>query len=618
MAGLFSRLLGGKAETAVPLASAVDQRQRTRGDGSWRREPPDELDWSDAKYVPLPPSPRTWDVDGRVEWNREYSDPTLGPVLHAALRRQYAKTVKLAVDLSEEQLQGRVGEAVAKAYRQIVLQRSKAGQLNAAAKQSLKMFDTVPDFVQDSDRRRFNRIVADMDKASMKHNFEPVAVKPSAKPPLFSLSADAPWTLDGERKLDKGERPDPAFEVAAVDHAGTWLLLRATVTMAKPDATAALRRMDRSGHLIAKRRLDHDVYRVGKGSAGSSLAIMDSNGVLHLYDADARLLMETDLARDPRVVDHFRTIETDYWGEFKSQVRAVDVAPGDEKYLFTLADEAWCCRRDGHALWGVMMPLNEGWESVVGRSERFGVGIEVEDALRLFDLSLPVSPDDIRQKWKALALARHPDLNPDDPDATEKMKQVNAAFEILTGVDSDTLSFDSSDVTHFERSAPDHVIDVGGGMRLEITMSMGVPQDWVYTASFAANDGGAYVATYSGKVILLSGQGEAQIVYDLGICPDEILDIGRYTYFLTATRLYVVEDRVRLAAFLDVYQQGRLVVSTDGFGLLTDKALQWFTLDGKNLGSITTRDPIRAIYATDAGATIQTRRHQVEVSGLTI
>ena len=72
MAGLFSRLLGGKAETAVPLASAVDQRQRTRGDGSWRREPPDELDWSDEKYVPLPPSPRTWDVDGRVEWNREY------------------------------------------------------------------------------------------------------------------------------------------------------------------------------------------------------------------------------------------------------------------------------------------------------------------------------------------------------------------------------------------------------------------------------------------------------------------------------------------------------------------------------------------------------------------
>jgi hypothetical protein len=93
-----------------------------------------------------------------------------------------------------------------------------------------------------------------------------------------------------------------------------------------------------------------------------------------------------------------------------------------------------------------------------------------------------------------------------------------------------------SDLTYFARTRPDHVFDVGG-IRLEFTMTGGRPQDWVYAASFAATDGSAFVATYSGKVILLSREGRPLVVYDIGNCPTEIVDIGRYTYFLTPTRL---------------------------------------------------------------------------------
>lgn len=236
----------------------------------------------------------------------------------------------------------------------------------------------------------------------------------------------------------------------------------------------------------------------------------------------------------------------------------------------------------------------------------------------LFDLSLPVAPDDIKQQWGALALAHYPDRNPDDPLALEKMKSVNHTFDIFTGIDPNSLSFEESDTTHLERSALGHVIDVDGGLQITITMSTRVPQDWVCAASFAAVDGGANVATYSGRVILLSRDGEARIVLDIGIRPFETVDIGRYTYFLAATRRYVVEDQDKPAAFLDVYQQGRLIVSEQGFGLLTSKALQWPTLAGAKVGDIRTRDPIRAIHATESGAVIQSRRHQVEARGLAI
>ena len=63
-----------------------------------------------------------------------------------------------------------------------------------------------------------------------------------------------------------------------------------------------------------------------------------------------------------------------------------------------------------------------------------------------------------------------------------------------------TLEIEDSDVTFFARTGPDYVVEMEG-FRLEVTMSDGIPQDWVYAASFAASDGCSYVANYSGKVV---------------------------------------------------------------------------------------------------------------------
>lgn len=582
---------------------------------SGRREPPKKLDWSQAEYVPLPPSPPTWEVDGRDEFHREYNDPSIGPVFQAGFKNQYTKVVKLAGDLSQEQRQGRVGELIAKAYAKLIMQRMKSGQLAAAAKQSVEMFERVPEHVKDVDLRRYNRILKEMEKSGKKHGYAPVDVASPSSLPLFKASEDAPWSLVCERKLQGDERPDPAFTIAAIDARGTWLLDRSGGSAGRSEVKSVLRRTDRHGCLVGEKALHHDAYRTGTGAAGSGIAIMDSSGLLHVYDEELNIVTESNLREDSRVVDHFRTIDTNYWGEFKSQVRAVDVAPDGDRYLFTLADEAWCCTASGDAVWGLVMPLKEGWKRVVGRSERFGVAQEVEEALRLFGLSLPVDPTDIKRKYRKLAQAHHPDRNAGDPAATEKMKSLNTAFEILTGVDPNTLEYEESDVTYFARTGPDYVMELEG-LRLEITMTGGVPQDWVYAASFAAVDGGAYLATYSGKVILVSREGRPEMVYDIGTCPKEIVDVGRYTYFLTPTRLYIIEDSTTLAAFLDIFQQGRLLVTQAGFGLLTEKQLQWFTHAGVKTGELTARDPIRAIYGTDSGVVVQTRQHQVEIQGL--
>ena len=611
----FLLKLLGKEKTAIssdspPLERLDPVSSKRLG---WR-EPPTELDWSCAEYIPLPPSPQTWEIDGRDEFHREYNDPLVGPVFQAGFKNQHTKVVKLATCLSAEQRQGKVGNVIAKAYRKLIIQRMKAGQLAAAARQCVEMFELVPSDVQDVDKRRFNRILDQMDRAGKKHDFSPINANSPSSQPLFTVSDRSSWILVGERKLKGEERPDLAFDILEVNKSGTWLLDRSGKSTSRPNVKSVLRRLE-SGRLIAEKCLEHDSYWTGSGVSETSIAIMDSHGVLHIYDAGLNLVLETNLLEDPRVVDHFRTVDTNYWGEFRSQVRAVDVAPESDRYIFTLADEAWCCTFSGRAVWGVLMPLKEGWERVVKRTERFGVGRDVEEALNLFGLSLPVNPVEIKRKYHILVFAHHPDRNRDNPHATEMLKALNKAFEVLTGVDPSTLGFEESDTTYFTRTEPDQVLEVED-IRIEITMNVGTPQDWVYAASFAAANGGVYVATYSGKVILLSHQGLPLIVYDIGTCPNQIVDTDRFTYFLTPTRLYVVEDGRKLAAFLDVFQQGRLIVSQSGFGLLSSKFLQWFTPNGTKMGELVTRDPIRAIYAVEGGVIVQTRQHQVEVRGL--
>jgi hypothetical protein len=195
------------------------------------------------------------------------------------------------------------------------------------------------------------------------------------------------------------------------------------------------------------------------------------------------------------------------------------------------------------------------------------------------------------------------------------MKALNLAFEVLAGVDPNTLELDGGEKMFFARTAPDHVIDAGL-FRIEMTISDGRPQDWVYAARFAGSDGGVFVATYSGKVILLSRDGRALAVYDLGTCPHDIVDAGQYTYLLTATRLYIIKNRNRLTGIIDVFHQGRFFVGETGFGLITSKKLQWFTPDGAKIGDVETRDPIRELYADDGATVVKTWQHQVGVRGL--
>ncbi len=430
------------------------------------------------------------------------------------------------------------------------------------------------------------------------------------------------WVLAAEEKLPPADRPNPTYkDVFPTGRYTHWLDPKGK-REGFEYAASVLRVTDREGQVVAERGLAHDVYRSDVNADGTGILFLSREGVLHGYTEALAPFIEESLADLPE----YRA-QADRFGigphELKNHTRTVAISSDRSRYLVTVVDEAWCLdTATGQVVWAFRMPSKEGWTRVVAdRSERTGTSAEVEAALQLMQLKLPVTPDEITKQYRALAMRWHPDRNQSDLKATARFQELGAAMELLTGSDLSRLSGGEVERVSYEQvlstsrgSVPD---GRGGAVDMEFTISMGVSEsfasDWIYAANLG-KDGRAFLAGYSGKVVVVSPRGIPVRVYDIGSVPRHIADAGEHLYILTDTRLYVLAGD-RLEALVDVYGASDVVVGDRGFALLEPKAVTWYTSEGRRVGSVETKDPLRRVLSTSSGLVVETRQHRARVTG---
>ena len=59
----------------------------------------------------------------------------------------------------------------------------------------------------------------------------------------------------------------------------------------------------------------------------------------------------------------------------------------------------------------------------------------------------------------------------------------------------------------------------------------------------------------------------------------------------------------------------RGVVGDRGFALLESKAVTWYNAEGRRVGSVETKDPLRRVLSTSRGLVVETRQHRARVIG---
>ena len=203
------------------------------------------------------------------------------------------------------------------------------------------------------------------------------------------------------------------------------------------------------------------------------------------------------------------------------------------------------------------------------------------------NLSLPLRADQVKRRYRELAMQWHPDHNDGNVQAHARMTALNSAAELLTGVDLGTVPRSSQTTIVSDSEPPSWDVD-GFKVRLSVNFGELFASDWTYAASFAARSNSVYLASYSGRVVVVDENGEGLRVYDIGNVRQRIVDTGEYVYILTATRLYVLRAE-SLHALIDTLDRGNLVIAKSGFGLLEKKRLRWFNKEGGLLGSILSR-----------------------------
>lgn len=403
------------------------------------------------------------------------------------------------------------------------------------------------------------------------------------------------WSEIVIEPIAKSDRPDPAFRRHYSTRNGALSFDDLAKSEASLGAPGAVMFSDAQGRPVRPAPLRRDAYHISVHPEGSGFAIRSKSGVLTVYRGDFTIDFETDLEGAPEVAANRERLGLAE-SEAHRALRCVALTPDRHRYLFTHVDEAWCIGRNGGCLWGLRMPAKEPNRIRVG-GVGFGTAAEIDATLEVMGLEMPVTPDEIRKRYRQLVRELHPDVNPGND---ERMKAVNVASERLTGIDPEQL----------DRSG-------GGNDGFEIVISFGpaAEADWIYAAAFSGTGETALLGTYAGRVVRVDRNGTPITIYDVGSVPIRIVETEAFLYVMTTTRLYVL-DGDRMVALEDCSPKCDLLVIEGMVLLVEGKGIRLFTEDGRRLGIALTKAPIRRAYVDNGDLVVETRTQRGRFRGI--
>lgn len=578
------KLKSGSAEIKPTVKSPSPAPPQVSAPRHYSHRKTRQLDASEGVYVPLPASPASWE-------ERESKNPKLAEyeqIFRTASGCNSVGKVERYRAIPPEDRTGEIAKKMLTPYRQARDAALKGGHLSVAMQWAAAMMVDVPAGVNNADRKKYNKIVDGLGEVEKEHTYEKMPLEAEEKPDLFEVTGGG-WSIDNVRKLYTEEKPNTKYKGPSITAKG--LLYYAPGGIDKfPAARSVIRTIGFNGEASPEVALPHDIYRMSSSPAASGFTVLSSDCSLYSYDQAGNLIYFENLSPVCNEKTHLRCIAHN---------------ASFDRLLFSAIDEAWCIDASGRDIWALEMPPQAGWEKTYERVQRYGNEQEVSDSLGVLGLSRPISSEQIKVRFRDLALQWHPDRNP-DAKSHEMMIQLIDAYEVLTGLNAEAVLGPAKIEKRYRKVLS--VQEVAPGISITIEMG-GLGEDWIYAAAFGADGTTAFLGTYSGRILEVDERGMVRKVIDVGNTPRSIMDTGNILYIQTNTRLYALRGD-KLVFIKDIFDVGDVIIGDNGFWYLASKQLQLFNNDGDEVGSLKSKDPIRAFYCAEDELIVDTRQHR--------
>jgi DnaJ domain len=582
------RLMGREQGTQpVPRASPRENAHDAR-----------TLDPAGAATIRLAPSfkPRQQEA---IQWPDGFWDRFNAASSH--YNRGHYQKAKEAYMVARSLLSGyaALDAALLRTYRKLYKAAIDKKYWDEAYRELCELFRSLPAAVTNTDRKQFNKVVEVLKNTHadfsgqllpLQNQAETTRAKPAAQTESAS-GIDIAVQRDNTWERPKGERP-LKWQERQVTPKGFMAVHRMYDEQASGYGACRIRTYSPEGEIVSERDCAQNFYRLKMCPTGEYLIGYSDDLQMSLWTLNGDRLAERSIRREAE--------------DNKYHVRCVDLSEDARHCLFTSTTRAYLLDQRLRTLRVWIMPPPEGYRVEHGGQD---AGNErIERALAALKLIGHPTQAEIKTQFRRLALRYHPDRNPGDAAAQERMKEIIAAYKLVSEGDVLAALEGLGDREYYYKILHETELEITGtGLSMKFTIAMSGQGDWIYASHMAPHAERIYLGCYSGMVYCVDPGGNVLKVYSTDAPIDGILERRRYLYVWTHTSLYVLEDD-KVANHIDLREGGLECVTAWGLIVRKGPSLMLCSEDGAWLGTVNFPQEPREAIPTATGLVAYTTK----------
>jgi|GEM_PF-1631877 hypothetical protein len=472
-----------------------------------------------------------------------------------------------------------------------------------------ELFENLPSDITDTDRRQYNKVIAEVRKEEPTFMGQTLNLQGRSNSKMTHAVAEIEQSCDSPHQLllefDSWIRPKEEKPVSwnqttltSAGYIASYFCQRAVYDKEKGGYNSShIRVISEDGTIVSDLEIPMDLYRFKISKSGDRFIGYTDDLQLLLCSIEGKKIAERAIRREAE--------------DSKYHVRCIDLSNNANRTLFTASTRAYWMDNKLQNLKTWIMPPPEGYE--VERKETQLNSPAVNHALSLLELYGSPTQEEIKRQFRHLALKYHPDRNPGNPLAEEKMKLIIAAYQVLSDENIQSALAGLDDMEYYYKIIDERQINVENvGLSFKMILSMSGQGDWIYASHVTEEAERIYLGCYSGRVYCVNQEGSVLKIYITDDTIQHIEERFPYLYIQTNYSLFVIQNE-RVINHLEIGNDS-FSFAAWGFFIKGNSIISLYDHSGSQIGNIRFYNQTYEIIPTNQGVIVYTKQGRVIVS----